>query len=167
MMKNLLKILFIGMAVLAFSACSTIKSSGAGNTAGGATANGLGQQAAFDANNPKLRAPYNQTYHFDFDSDVVQSDDLASIKAQSDYLTTHPNARVRLAGNTDERGSREYNVALGWRRAKAVASIMQQQGVAPKQIDLISFGEEKPVAFGHDEASWWQNRRDDLTYEEK
>jgi peptidoglycan-associated lipoprotein len=139
-MKNLLKILFFCIGVLVLSACSTTKSS---------------------------EIIGDQTYHFALDSYVVHHGDLASIKAQCDYLVAHPDAKVRIAGNTDERGSREYNVALGWRRAQAVANIMQRQGVAPNQIDIISYGEEKPVAFGHDEDSWWQNRRDDLTYEEK
>ncbi len=170
-MRNLSKILLIGSLALIFSACSTTKSPNSISTVGGAEAgaetSGLDQQGAFAENNNKLRAPYDQAYYFDFDSDAVHNDDFASIKAQCDYLVNHPSAKVRIAGNTDERGSREYNVALGWRRAQSVAAIMQQQGVASSQIDLISFGEEKPVALGHDEDSWQQNRRDELTYEAK
>ena len=82
-------------------------------------------------------------------------------------MVAHPDAKVRLEGNTDERGSREYNVALGWRRAKAVASLMAQQGVAPSQIVMVSYGEEQPVAFGHDKQSYSLNRRVNLVYEAK
>ncbi len=74
---------------------------------------------------------------------------------------------MRIEGNTDERGSREYNITLGWRRAKTVAAIIEQQGVSPKQIVMLSYGKEKPVAFGHDEDSYRLNRRVNLIYEAK
>ena len=115
----------------------------------------------------RLKAPYNQTYYFEFDKDTVLQDDIASINVQAGYLVAHPNAKVRLEGNADDRGSREYNVALGWRRAKAVSAILAQQGVSQKQIVMISYGKEKPVAFGHDDTSYQKNRRVNLVYEAK
>lgn len=166
-MKNLIKILFIALGVLTFSACTTTKSSGAVGMATGTTTSSFAQQSASRANDPRLRAPSNQTYNFDSDSDIVHGDDISSIEAQANYLAAHPNTKVRLAGHADERGSRGYNLALGRRRAEAIACIMQQQGVAPRQIDLASFGEEKPVAVSHNEASWRQNRRVNLTYKRK
>jgi peptidoglycan-associated lipoprotein len=174
--KYILKILLIGIGVLTFAACSTTSSHGtaAGANAGqkGATTSGMGQSSLFADSSSSTTAaavcaPCNQSYHFNFDSDVVHQEDMNAIYAQANYLVAHPNAKIRLEGNTDERGSREYNIALGWRRAQALARILGQQGVSPKQIVLISYGEEKPVAFGHDESSYWQNRRDDLVYKER
>lgn len=115
----------------------------------------------------RLKAAYNQSYYFAFDCYEVVQDDLDSLKVQADYMTMHPQARLRLEGNADERGSREYNVALGWKRAKAVASILRRHGVSDSQIALVSYGKEKPLALGHDEESYGQNRRVDLIYEIK
>lgn len=170
-MKQISKILFIGLSVLVLAACSTTGSNNGMNNAAsnGAMASGVAGQQQFDgsAYANRLKAPYDQVYHFAFDSDAVSNNAAASIKVQAKYLINHPNARVRLDGNTDERGSREYNVALGWRRAKAVASILKQYGVAPRQLVLNSFGEEKPVAFCHNESCYKLNRRVNLTYEAK
>lgn len=113
----------------------------------------------------KLRAPANQVYYFTFDNSKVQQEDIASIDAQANYLIKHNKARIRLEGHTDERGSREYNIALGWRRAKAVARLMEQLGVPSKQLVIISYGEEKPAVQGEDEAAYQRNRRVRLVYE--
>jgi len=79
-------------------------------------------------------------------------------------LAEHPNVRVSLQGNTDERGTREYNMALGERRAKAVRRYLVAQGASFSQMEVISYGEERPVAQGHDEAAWALNRRVDIVY---
>lgn len=139
-------------------------------TAGGAQTSGLGSQSGISDNDAaanKLKPAYNQVYYFDFNQYDVHQDDIASINVQANYLTSHANAKVRIEGNADERGSREYNIALGWKRAKAVAAILKQQGVTDTQIAMVSFGKEKPVAFGHDEASYSLNRRVNLIYEAK
>jgi peptidoglycan-associated lipoprotein len=115
----------------------------------------------------RLKAPYNQTYYFNFDRYDVYENDVDSIKIQANYLVSHPSAKVRLEGNADERGSREYNIALGWKRARAVADILSQEGVSKGQMALVSYGKEKPVAFGHDEDSYRLNRRVNLVYEAK
>ena len=177
-MKNIVKIMVVIAAVLALASCGTVgsKTGSAGENGGanGATTSGVaGQQqfggsdmgAASDAN--KLKAPYNQVYYFAFNSDNAHKDDIASINIQANYLVAHPSARVRLDGNTDERGSREYNVALGWRRAKDLANLLKQQGVSPNQIVTNSYGEEKPIAFCHNESCYKLNRRVNLTYEAK
>lgn len=109
----------------------------------------------------------NQTYYFDFDRSKILADAIVSIKAQADYLIAHPDARVRLEGNTDNRGSREYNIALGWRRDQTVQHIMLQDGVAPKQIVMLSYGKERPAVVGDNEAAWAKNRRVNLIYEAK
>lgn len=109
----------------------------------------------------------DEVYYFDFDQDTLHAEDNDKINAQAIYLVAHPNAKIRLEGHTDQRGSREYNIALGWRRAKAVGRLLQLQGVAPNQIEMVSYGEEKPAAFGQDEDSYSKNRRVVLAYEVK
>ena len=102
--------------------------------------------------------------YFDFDSSNVHDSDRAIIQAHADYLAQHPNIKVTLEGNTDERGSREYNIGLGERRAKAVAEMMKLMGVSADQISTVSYGEERPAALGHDEAAWHLNRRVEIVY---
>jgi len=160
---RLLAIVLLSCCVGVLTACSHFKSGD------GTQASGLGDQDGFaDENSPnRLKAPYNQVYHFGFDKYDVNQDDIASINVQAGYLVAHTGAKVRLEGNADERGSREYNIALGWKRAKAVAAILKQQGVSDAQIAVVSYGKEKPVASGHDESAYSQNRRVDLVYEAK
>jgi peptidoglycan-associated lipoprotein len=109
-------------------------------------------------------APHNQVYHFAFDKSHVKSKFVASLKAQAEYLVNHRDAHLRLEGHTDERGSREYNVALGMRRAKAVASVLKQHGVSSDQLTVVSYGQEKPADLGHNPQAYWQNRRVHLKY---
>ena len=112
-----------------------------------------------------LTAPSHQVYYFAFDSNEVSPADYKAISIQSNYLVTHPNAKVRLEGNTDDRGSREYNVGLGWRRDQAVARLLEQQGVQPNQINMVSYGKERPASMGNDDAAFSLNRRVELVYE--
>ena len=112
-----------------------------------------------------LTAPANQTYYFSFDNSKMLAEDMKALLIQTDYLVGHPNVKVRLEGNADARGSREYNIGLGWRRDQTVARIMEQQGVNPNQIDMVSFGKEKPAAMGNNEQAWSLNRRVELVYE--
>jgi peptidoglycan-associated lipoprotein len=87
------------------------------------------------------------------------------VAAHAKYLSQNRSRRVRVEGNTDERGSREYNLALGQRRADAVKQMMQLLGASGDQIETLSFGEEKPKASGHDESAWQENRRADIRYQ--
>ncbi len=105
------------------------------------------------------------TIYFMYDSSQVQQDFIPVIAAHAQYLIAHPAQRLVLEGHADERGSREYNIALGEQRAKSVARMMKVQGVADSQLEVVSYGEEKPVSEGHDEASWQQNRRVELIYQ--
>lgn len=114
-----------------------------------------------------LSAPSNQTYYFDFDSNDVHSSDVRAIDAQANYLASHPNAKVRLEGNTDNRGSREYNVGLGWRRDQSVEHYLTERGVSPKQIQMVSYGKEHPAAAGNTSQAWALNRRVNLIYKAK
>jgi peptidoglycan-associated lipoprotein len=106
-----------------------------------------------------------RSVYFDFDSNAVKDDYRGLVQAHSRYMTNDKrDARIRIEGNCDERGSREYNLALGQRRAESVKKVMTVLGVGDARIETISYGEEKPVAPGHDEAAWAQNRRADIKY---
>lgn len=104
-------------------------------------------------------------YYFGYDRYDVSEQDITAINAHAKKLVTNPHAKVRVEGHTDERGSREYNVALGERRSKAIANVLMLKGVNQNQVDIVSYGKEKPVAFGHDESAWSQNRRGVISYE--
>ena len=105
-----------------------------------------------------------RSVYFDFDSNAVKDEYRGLVQAQSRYLSDARDKKIRIEGNCDERGSREYNLALGQRRAESVKKIMTVLGVSDARIETISYGEEKPVAAGHDEAAWAQNRRADIKY---
>ncbi len=114
-----------------------------------------------DPNNPLSK----QTIYFMYDSSLVQQDFIPVIAAHAQYLGANPGRRLVLEGHADERGSPEYNIALGEQRAKAVARMMKVQGVAEAQLDVVSYGEEKPGVEGHNEAAWQMNRRVELIYQ--
>ncbi len=105
------------------------------------------------------------TIYFMYDSSQVQQDFIPVIAAHAQYLLAHPAQRLVLEGHADERGSPEYNIALGEQRAKSVARMMKVQGVADGQLEIVSYGEEKPSVEGHDEAAWQLNRRVELIYQ--
>jgi len=106
-----------------------------------------------------------QTIYFKHDSSQIQQDFISVIAAHAQYLATNPGQRVILEGHTDELGSREYNIALGEQRAKSVFSILRSQGVTGQQLEVVSYGEEKPASEGVGEASWQLNRRVEITYQ--
>jgi peptidoglycan-associated lipoprotein len=101
--------------------------------------------------------------YFDYDRSDVRPEYQPVIAAHAAYLARTPKAAVILEGHTDERGSREYNLALGERRSQAVRQLMQL-GAAPTQIEVVSYGEERPTALGHDESAWQLNRRVEIIY---
>lgn len=107
-----------------------------------------------------------RSIYFDFDKYVVRNQELPIVDMHSTYLSSHQNQKIKIEGNTDERGSREYNLALGQKRADAVKIQMKTQGVVESQIETISWGKEKPKTEGHDEAAWAENRRADIRYGE-
>jgi peptidoglycan-associated lipoprotein len=109
----------------------------------------------------------NRTIYFEFDSAKLSSESLALLEAHGNFVAGNGEVSVRLEGHTDERGSREYNIALGDRRAQSVRRVLLFQGASSDQIDTVSFGEEKAVAFGHDEEAWNKNRRVELIYQVK
>jgi peptidoglycan-associated lipoprotein len=101
---------------------------------------------------------------FDLDSNLVKDEYKPIVAAHARYLQERKAAKMRVEGNADERGSREYNIALGQRRADAVKQMMQLLGAQASQIETVSFGEEKPRCTGNDESCWAQNRRGDIVY---
>ena len=105
-----------------------------------------------------------RSVYYEFDGYDVKPEYRPLVEAHAAYLKQNPSARITIEGNCDERGSREYNVALGQRRAESVMKMMTLLGVRSGQIESVSFGKEKPRADGHDEKSWAENRRSDLAY---
>lgn len=101
---------------------------------------------------------------FTFDNSAVPAAAFETLRAHANYLKGNSSAKVRLEGHADERGTREYNVALSERRAQSVEKFLRVQGVSAAQIEVVSYGEEKPSAYGHDEMSWAKNRRVVLNY---
>jgi peptidoglycan-associated lipoprotein len=106
-----------------------------------------------------------RSVYFDYDSAVVKDEYKPLVTAHAKYLTDNRGRRVVIQGNTDERGSREYNLALGQRRADSVKKMMMLLGASDNQIETVSFGEEKPVEMGSNEAAWAKNRRADIVYD--
>jgi peptidoglycan-associated lipoprotein len=105
-----------------------------------------------------------QSIHYATDADTIKAEDGAIVQAHAQHLSGHPGCVVRLEGNSDERGSSEYNLALGQRRADGIRKMLLVRGVKEGQIESISNGEEKPKAKNHDESSWLENRRTDFNY---
>ena len=115
-------------------------------------------QGAITAARNAITAPI----HFDYDRSELTSDAQATLDAKLPVLNANPALRIRVAGNTDSRGSDEYNLALGQRRAASAKRYLTQHGIDAGRIDVISYGEERPIAQGEDETAWSQNRRDEF-----
>jgi len=138
-----------------------------GAATSGTTTSGVSGSATGTGANP-LKDPNNilskRSIYFEFDSFVVEDKYKAQIDAHAKYLSANRSAKVTLQGHTDERGSREYNIALGQKRADAVKRAMTLMGVQDVVIETVSYGKEKPKREGHDEAAWAENRRVDIVY---
>jgi peptidoglycan-associated lipoprotein len=122
-----------------------------------------GSVAGNSLNDPKSIL-FKRSVFYEFDQANVKTNYRSLVEAHAGYLRDHPGANITIEGNCDERGSREYNLALGQRRAEGVKSMMTVLGVPERQIETVSFGEEKPKASAHDEGAWSQNRRSDIIY---
>ena len=178
------KYLWIGLIAAALAGCSTTPSTEApvddrsaagtpGSAAGGATTGsaaggGVSGSTTGSASGNPLRDPSNilskRSVYFDYDSFVVRDEYRSLVEAHARYLQQNRNARATVQGNTDERGSREYNIALAQKRADSVKRMMTLLGATESQIETVSFGKEKPKNPGHDETAWAENRRDDIVY---
>jgi len=107
----------------------------------------------------------SRVIYFEYDSAKVNDESMALLEAHGDFIASNGNVNVVLNGHADERGSREYNIALGDRRAQSVRRILLFQGASTDQIESVSYGEEKPAVFGHNDESWAKNRRVELEYQ--
>jgi peptidoglycan-associated lipoprotein len=132
-----------------------------GNPVASSTVTTVALPAYLDPSNPISR---ERSVFFDFDDFTIKSEYSGLVARQGQYLASHPNIDVKVEGNADERGSAEYNLALGQKRAEAVVRTLKTYGVKDSQAEAISWGKEKPRALGHDEAAWAQNRRADIQY---
>lgn len=106
-----------------------------------------------------------RVFYFEFDRSDIREEYRDALKAHADYLADNPAVNVTVEGHADERGTREYNIALGERRANAIKRMLVLNGVSASQVRVISYGEERPVALGHNEEAWAQNRRAIIDYQ--
>ncbi len=116
---------------------------------------------------PKNPISTERSVYFEFDDASIKKQYFPLIEMHGRYLASQPTLAIKIEGNADERGSAEYNLALGQRRAEAVATALKVFGVKDGQMERISWGKERPKVLGHDESAWAQNRRADLTYPSK
>ena len=168
-MRNKLMIVLVVVLGLSVAACGGKKAvkgddSGAVVDERGASASGVGDGTgasgqALGAEAAMAALLSQNKVYFEFDSSAVSPDSREVIEAHAQYLLDNPGINVVLEGHADERGTREYNLALGERRGNAVADIITAYGVGLNRIEVISYGEERPEALGSDEAAWAQNRR--------
>lgn len=177
--KTLLLIAATGLVVAACSGSDTLPpvsvDDGFGGPGGAGGARGAETSAVdgrvngdfipFEGEQPGDREQLgNLVVYFEFDRSEVRSDFNAMLAAHGRYLASDPSLSIRLEGHADERGSREYNIGLGENRAQAVRQILLLQGVSAAQLSTVSYGEERPAAFGSDEESYGLNRRVELVY---
>lgn len=133
---------------------------GSGSGYGSGSGSHLGPEFS-DPNNPLSK----QVIYFELDSSQVKQEYVPVVAAHASYLASHSQQHVILSGHADERGSSEYNIALGEQRAKSVERMMRSQGVAASQLEIVSYGEEKPATSGGGESAWQQNRRVEVGYQ--
>lgn len=174
MMKptTLARLSVVGLAVVAMAACTPRRPAVEGSTPGGPTATGgdtypTRPGGGVEGGNIGSAVPGSEQdfvvnvgdrVYFDLDSYTIRQDAYARLDAQAAWLARYPNVMVRIEGNADERGTAEYNISLGARRAESVRAYLIQRGVAPARIDTISFGKERPIAEGSTEQAWARNR---------
>lgn len=175
MSKKLVRVTSVIFLAALVAACSGNKagkgastSDMAGGTAvgdGSAASVGVGYEGGLSPEEMAARAAaaggLQTVFYFDFDQSALAPEIRAALDAQANVLRNQSSA-VRLEGHADERGSREYNLALGERRAKAIANYLILQGIDRSRIETVSYGEERPAALGSDEGSWARNRRVEL-----
>jgi peptidoglycan-associated lipoprotein len=175
---KLIQVLSIAVIAVTLSACNkaTKPDAGAGAGAGDAGAATSGMDADTSGASSSLgegttaqqqalaALKTRSVIYFEYDSSEIRAEYLEVVAAHAAYLVKYPSSKVRLEGHTDERGSREYNIGLGERRAQAVRRALASQGVADTQIATVSYGEERPAVAGSDDSSYAQNRRVELAY---
>jgi peptidoglycan-associated lipoprotein len=162
MSKRFIALLSV-LSVALLSACSSTKLDNVSD----AKASSAVASVVADHLNPNSLISKERSVFFDYDKFDIKADQTAVVTRQGQYLAANAGLNIRVEGNADERGGREYNLALGQKRAEAVVRALKVYGVKDGQVEPVSFGSEKPRAAGHDEAAWAQNRRVDLAYPTK
>jgi peptidoglycan-associated lipoprotein len=176
-LNKLFKAMLVAVPMLALGACSSTSDS---ETDANGSMNGSGSEYGIDGVQTggvgAVLSPAEQQrlaeqelrrqniIYFDFDRSELQSENADILNAHGNYLVEHPSVRVLIEGHADERGTPEYNIALGERRAKAVAKYLQSMGVQASQMSIVSYGEEKPLNFSRDDSGFAKNRRGVLVY---
>ena len=148
----------IGGAAIVLAACSSVKLDDTDGANGGSGS--FGSQPWNDPSSPL----FQRSVYFDFNEYTVQTKYQKQLSAHASFLKSKPSQKIIIQGNTDERGTAEYNLALGQRRSDAVRKSLNLMGVSDNQIEAVSFGKEKPKAEGDNEAAWAENRRADIVY---
>ena len=151
--KRYALLLTMALALIAGFGCSKTEGTGTNGSSGSAISPEM--QAAMDTIT-------NQKIFFDFDRYDIRADSQEVLKAKANALRSYPSIRIQIQGNCDERGTQEYNLALGERRARAAYEFLLRLGVPAEQMEMISFGKERPAVTGTGEAVWAQNRRDEF-----
>lgn len=166
MRKAFSRVGFLGAVMLFVSACSSV-GGGAGAAGGYGSdinpATGVANSTYYDADYGQ-RGTADRIIYFDFDSDRLRQESYNVVQAHAQELKQNPNRGMYLEGHTDDRGSHEYNMGLGERRAKSVRDLMVSYGVNPNQLRVRSYGKELPAVSGYDEGARAQNRRVELVY---
>ena len=151
----------LGATALILAACSSVKLDDVnGDSGSGGSGGNFASQPWNDPKSPL----YERSVYFDFNEYTVQTKYQKTLSAHASYLKANPKQKVIIQGNTDERGTAEYNLALGQRRSDAVRKSLNLMGVSDDQMEAVSFGKEKPKAEGDNEAAWAENRRADIVY---
>jgi len=150
----------LGAAAFLLAACSSVKLD---DVDGANSSGGSGNFGSQPWNDPKSPL-FEKSVYFGFDEYTVQTKYQKMLSAHASYLKANPKQKIIIQGNTDERGTAEYNLALGQRRSDAVRKSLNLMGVSDNQMEAVSFGKEKPKAEGDTEAAWAENRRADIVY---
>ena len=174
-MKQTATLLSAVLSLALLSACGSNPKqadagTGTGTDGGGVVTDGTGDinvtgTEADEAGSIGNRAPLDRVIYFDFDKSEIRAEYLDIVAQHGRFLAQNPEGRVRLEGHTDERGAREYNIALGESRSKGIGRMLQLQGVSSAQTRSVSYGEELPVDEGHNNEAWAKNRRVNIIYE--
>ena len=162
-MKVMASVALLSLAACAKDETRPADDAAAGGDAASTTPYSGPSAGSTDVTTATASIPNIRVIHFAFDSSEIDGDGQTVVAGWAAYLSSNSSAKVRLEGHCDERGTREYNVGLGERRANAVLQALASRGVSERQVSVSSFGEERPVAEGHDEAAWRENRRVEIT----
>lgn len=169
--KNYAKSLAVAVSLAVMAGCSStggtqdgsgeiISGTGAGGASGqGATSGQVSGSGTGQGQGQQARIPSQRTIYFDYDKDTIRPEFESILNAHAEYLRANPGVNVVLQGHGDERGTREYNLGLGERRAQSVEQYLTVLGVSGSQVEVVSYGEERPAVDGHSEEAYAQNRR--------